>query len=87
MRKKKTDKTKVRFDLHARELPAFSPGERVAVRDPATNTWGGEGTIKTSRRDDLRSFDLVMSDGQQTIRNRKDLRPLPQSDDNLQTDV
>lgn len=72
-RAEKAAKQKKSFDTHARDLPALSPGQQVALRHTSSkNTWGGTGTI-IDARPDARSY-TVATEGTETIRNRKDLR-------------
>ena len=73
-RKEKAASEKKRFDAHARDLPALSTGQQVALRHPTKHNWGGGGVITDTRRPDKRSYTVTTEDGLDTIRNRKDLR-------------
>jgi len=67
------EKAKEHHDKTAHELPDLKPGDKVLVQDTATSKWDKRGTITGIRRSG--SFDLRMTNGTVTNRNRRLLRP------------
>ena len=75
-RKNKESESQERsYNKNAKDLDELLPGQRVLLRNPASHTWDAAATI-VKKRSDGRSYVAEDEEGYQSVRNRRDIRPL-----------
>ena len=68
------------FNRTAKTLPDLQPGQEVVVQDPKTKRWTMQAAV-VEKRPQGNSYILDPADGTRTtIRNRADIRPVPQQE-------
>lgn len=75
----RASQVKARYDAHAQPLPRLRVGQQVRVQDPTSKRWDRVGVVMSVGKS--RDYELRLPSGRVYWRNRRFLRPVPESVD------